>query len=147
MLQLVFHINNYHGNNNIHEFMCVLSSTKKKWSETKCSTVEGWITAWNISIVKKKKKAGNRNNIQKKLEEQSVEIYTNRQRQRQRASRTQVQAPLCPLSVSLISTLHCDLLPIPVNSALYMHPDSQYSGCLSQAIQPDWFNKSRRKLH
>jgi len=28
----------------------------------------------------------------------------------------------------------------------YMHILSQYSGCLSQAIRPDWFDKLRRKL-
>jgi len=28
-----------------------------------------------------------------------------------------------------------------------MHIYSRYFGCLSQAIRPDWFDKSRRKLH
>jgi len=29
----------------------------------------------------------------------------------------------------------------------YMHILSRYSGCLSQAIRPDWFDKSKRQLH
>jgi len=48
------------------------------------------------------------------------------------------------VKVYMTSFVRVVIRPMPPD---YMHIQSRYSGCLSQAIRQEWFDKSTRHLH